>query len=42
MDFNLPGDWYLRFGLFDNYDNQPPDGFSKNDYGWSNSFGFKF
>jgi hypothetical protein len=42
LDFNLPGDWYLRFGLFDNYDSQPPEGFSKNDYGWSNTFGFKF
>jgi putative salt-induced outer membrane protein YdiY len=42
LDFNLPGDWYLRIGLFDNYDSQPPSGFSKNDYGWSNAFGFKF
>jgi len=42
LDFNLPGDWYLRFGLFDNYDSLPPAGFSKNDYGWSNAFGFKF
>jgi hypothetical protein len=42
LDFNLPGDWYLRFGLFDNYDSTPPEGFSKNDYGWSNAFGFKF
>jgi putative salt-induced outer membrane protein YdiY len=42
FDFNLPGDWYLRFGFFDNYDSQPPASFSKNDYGWSNSFGFKF
>jgi putative salt-induced outer membrane protein YdiY len=42
LDFNLPGDWYLRFGLFDNYDSLPPTGFSKNDYGWSNSFGLKF
>jgi putative salt-induced outer membrane protein YdiY len=42
VDFDLPGDWYLRFGLFDNYDSQPPEGFSKNDYGWSNGFGFKF
>ena len=30
LDFNLPGDWYLRFGLFDNYDSKPPPGFSKN------------
>ena len=30
------------FGFFDNYDSQPPAGFSKNDYGWSNAFGFKF
>ncbi len=42
LDFNLPGDWYFRVGLFDNYDNKPPEGFSKNDYGWSNGFGFKF
>jgi putative salt-induced outer membrane protein YdiY len=42
LDFNLPGDWYLRIGLFDNYDSKPPEGFSKNDYGWSNAFGFKF
>jgi hypothetical protein len=42
FDFNLPGDWYLRFGFFDNYDSLPAAGFSKNDYGWSNSFGFKF
>jgi len=42
LDFNLPGDWYVRFGLFDNYDSLPPEGFSANDYGWSTSFGFKF
>ena len=42
LDFNLPGDWYLRIGLFDNYDSKPQEGFSKNDYGWSNAFGFKF
>lgn len=42
FDFNLPGDWYLRIGFFDNYDSKPPEDFSKNDYGWSNSFGFKF
>ena len=42
LDFNLPGDWYFRIGFFDNYDSKPPQGFSRNDYGWSNSFGFKF
>jgi putative salt-induced outer membrane protein YdiY len=42
LDFNLPGDWYFRLGIFDNYDSQPPAGFSSNDYGWSNAFGFKF
>jgi putative salt-induced outer membrane protein YdiY len=42
LDFNLPGDWYFRVGLFDNYDSKPPAGFSNNDYGWSNGFGFKF
>jgi hypothetical protein len=41
-DFDLPRDFFLRFGLLDNYGNQPPEGFSKNDYGWSNSFGFTF
>ena len=30
------------FGFFDNFDSHPPEGFSKNDYGWSNAFGFKF
>ncbi len=29
LDFNLPGDWYFRIGLFDNYDSKPPEGFSK-------------
>ena len=42
LDFNLPGDWYLRFSLFENYDSQPPAGLSNNDYGLSTSFGFKF
>lgn len=42
LDFNLPGDWYFRIGIFENYDSQPPGGLSKNDWGWSNSFGFKF
>ena len=42
LDFNLPGDWYFRVGLFDNYDNRPASGFAKNDYGWSNAFGLKF
>ncbi len=42
LDFNLPGDWYFRIGFFDNYDSKPAVGFSKNDYGWSNAFGFKF
>ena len=42
LDFNLPGDWYFRSGLFDNFDSQPPAGLSKNDFGWSNSFGLKF
>jgi hypothetical protein len=42
LDFNLPGDWYFRFGIWDNYDSQPPEGFSTNDYGWSNALGFKF
>jgi Protein of unknown function, DUF481 len=42
LDFNLPGDWYYRIGFFDNFDSQPPEGLSRNDYGWSNSFGLKF
>ena len=42
LDFNLPGDWYIRVSLFENYDSKPPSGLSKNDYGWSNAFGFKF
>ena len=42
IDFNLPGDWYIRVSLFENYDSLPPAGLSKNDWGWSNAFGFKF
>jgi len=42
LDFNLPGDWYFRIGLFDDYDSEPPAGFSMNDCDWSNAFGFKF
>ena len=42
LDFNLPGDWYFRIGLFDNFDSKPPAGLSRNDDGWSNSFGLKF
>jgi putative salt-induced outer membrane protein YdiY len=42
LDFNLPGDWYIRVSLFENYDSLPPAGLSKNDWGWSNAFGFKF
>lgn len=42
LDFNLPGDWYFRAGVYDNFDSAPPDALSKNDWGWSNSFGLKF
>jgi len=42
LDFNLPGDWYFRIGIFENFDSQPPAGLARNDYGWSNSFGLKF
>jgi hypothetical protein len=42
LDFNLPGDWYFRVSLFENFDSEPPPGLSENDYGWSNAFGFKF
>ena len=41
LDFNLPGDWYFRISVFENYDSAPPPGLSKNDWGWSNSFGLK-
>ncbi len=41
LDFNLPGDWYFRIGLFENFDSTPPAGLSRNDYGWSNTFGLK-
>jgi putative salt-induced outer membrane protein YdiY len=42
LDFNLPGDWFFRVGLYDNYDSKPPAGLSANDWGWSNSFGLEF
>jgi putative salt-induced outer membrane protein YdiY len=42
LDFNLPGDWYFRVSVFDNYDSKPPSALSKNDWGWSNSFGLEF
>ena len=42
IDFNLPGDWYIRVSLFENFDSEPPPDLSKNDWGWSNAFGFKF
>jgi hypothetical protein len=42
FDFNLPGDWYMRTGYYNNFDSQPPAGLSRNDYGWKNSFGLKF
>ena len=42
LDFNLPDDWYIRVSLFENFDSQPPAGLSRNDWGWSNAFGFKF
>jgi len=41
LDFNLPGDWYFRIGIFENFDSAPPPGLSRNDYGWSNTFGLK-
>ena len=31
----------MRVGFFDNFDSRPPEGF-QNDYGWTNTFGFKF
>lgn len=43
LDFNLPGDWFFRTGLYGNFDSKPPaGGLSRNDYGWTNSFGLKF
>jgi hypothetical protein len=42
FDFNLPGDWFLRTGFYGNFDSKPPNGLSKSDYGWTNSFGLKF
>jgi hypothetical protein len=42
LDFNLPGDWYFRVSLYDNYDSRPPSALSKNDWGWSNAFGLEF
>jgi hypothetical protein len=42
LDFNLPGDWYFRVSIFENFDSTPPTGLSRNDYGWSNAFGLKF
>lgn len=42
LDFNLPGDWYFRTSVFENYDSAPPAGLAKNDWGWSNGFGVKF
>jgi hypothetical protein len=41
LDFNLPGDWYFRIGIFENFDSLPPPGCQET-YGWSNSFGLKF
>jgi len=42
FDFMLPGEWYWRSGLFENFDNLPPAEISKNHYGWSNASGLKF
>jgi len=42
LDFNLPANWYIRVSLFENFDSAPPADLSKNDWGWSNAFGFKF
>ena len=42
LSFNLPGDWYMKSGYYNNFDSKPPAGLSRNDYGWVNSFGYKF
>jgi hypothetical protein len=42
LDFNLPGDWYMKTGFYNNFDSRPPEGLQRNDYGWTNSFGYKF
>lgn len=33
LSFNLPGDWYFRVSVYDNYDGAPPSGLSANDWG---------
>lgn len=42
LDFNLPGDWYFRIAYYNNFDSAPPNGLPRNDYGWTNSVGYKF
>lgn len=42
LDFNLPGDWYIKSGYYNNFDSAPPAGLPRIDYGWRNSFGYKF
>jgi hypothetical protein len=36
LDFNLPGDWYLRMGSRE-FGQSAAIGLPRNDYGWSNS-----
>lgn len=42
LDFNLPGDWYMKVGYYSNFDSKPPGSLQKSDYGWRNSFGYEF
>ncbi|MCX6599198.1 MAG: DUF481 domain-containing protein [Acidobacteria bacterium] len=42
LNFNLPGDWYMKSSYFNNYDSTPPAGLPRNDFGWRNGFGYNF
>ena len=42
LNFNLPGDWYMKSSYFNNYDSTPPTGLPRNDFGWRNGFGYNF
>jgi putative salt-induced outer membrane protein YdiY len=42
LSFNLPGDWYMDIGYYSNFDSKPPGALPRSDYGWKNTFGYKF
>ena len=42
LNFNLPGDWYMDIGYYSNFDSKPPGALPRSDYGWKNTFGYKF